>query len=304
MDILNIKGISKSYGDHLALKDIHLDIPKNSIFGLLGPNGAGKTTLIRIITNIIMPDAGSISFKGSPLEPGHIRAMGYLPEERGLYKKMKVSEQLVYLARLKGMSKSEAVKKIKEWFEKLDITSWYSKNVEDLSKGMQQKVQFIATVMHQPELIILDEPFSGFDPINANLIKDEILKMKENGASIIFSTHRMESVEELCDDICLINDSSIVLNGGKKEIRNQYRSNTFIIEHKGHLNFSLNGYNCLSSDNLEDDIVRSEIQIPEDQNLNDLLISLTNKVQIVSATEKIPSINDIFISEVTKSDNG
>lgn len=300
MDILNIKGISKSYGDHQALKDIHLDIPKNSIFGLLGPNGAGKTTLIRIITNIIMPDAGSISFKGSALEPDHVRAMGYLPEERGLYKKMKVSEQLVYLARLKGMSKSEAIKKIKEWFEKLDITSWYSKNVEDLSKGMQQKVQFIATVMHQPELIILDEPFSGFDPVNANLIKDEILKMKDEGASIIFSTHRMESVEELCDDICLINDSSIVLNGGKKEIRNQYRSNTFIIEHKGHLNFSLNGYNCLSSDNLEDEIVRSEIQIPDDQNLNDLLISLTDKVQIVSATEKIPSINDIFISEVTK----
>lgn len=304
MDILKIKGISKSYGDHLALKDIHLDIPKNSIFGLLGPNGAGKTTLIRIITNIIMPDAGSISFNGLPLEPDHVRAMGYLPEERGLYKKMKVSEQLVYLARLKGMSKSEAVKKIKEWFEKLDITSWYNKNVEDLSKGMQQKVQFIATVMHQPELIILDEPFSGFDPVNANLIKDEILKMKEDGASIIFSTHRMESVEELCDDICLINNSSIVLNGGKKEIRNQFRSNTFIIEHKGHLNFSLNGYNCLSSDNLEDEIVRSEIKIPDDQNLNDLLINLTDKVQIVSATEKIPSINDIFISEVTKSDNG
>ena len=224
--------------------------------------------------------------------------------KKGVFIKMKVSEQLVYLARLKGMSKSEAVKKIKEWFEKLDITSWYNKNVEDLSKGMQQKVQFIATVMHQPELIILDEPFSGFDPVNANLIKDEILKMKEDGASIIFSTHRMESVEELCDDICLINNSSIVLNGGKKEIRNQFRSHTFIIEHTGHLNFSLNGYNCLSSDNLEDEIVRSEIKIPDDQNLNDLLINLTDKVQIVSATEKIPSINDIFISEVTKSDNG
>jgi ABC-2 type transport system ATP-binding protein len=166
LDILNIKEISKSYGDHQALKDIYLDIPKNSIFGLLGPNGAGKTTLIRIITNIIMPDSGHILFNGAPLEPDHIRAMGYLPEERGLYKKMKVSEQLVYLARLKGMTKSDAIKKIKEWFEKLDITSWYSKNVEDLSKGMQQKVQFIATVMHQPELLILDEPFSGFDPIN------------------------------------------------------------------------------------------------------------------------------------------
>jgi ABC-2 type transport system ATP-binding protein len=304
LDILNIKEISKSYGDHQALKDIYLDIPKNSIFGLLGPNGAGKTTLIRIITNIIMPDSGHILFNGAPLEPDHIRAMGYLPEERGLYKKMKVSEQLVYLARLKGMTKSDAIKKIKEWFEKLDITSWYSKNVEDLSKGMQQKVQFIATVMHQPELLILDEPFSGFDPINANLIKDEILKMKDEGATIIFSTHRMESVEELCDHICLINNSSIVLNGAKKEIRNQFRSNTFIVEYKGHLNLALDGYTCLSSVNLEDEIMRSEIQIPGDQILNDLLKNLTDKIEIVSANEKIPSINDIFISQVTKSDNG
>ncbi|MFY0653118.1 MAG: ATP-binding cassette domain-containing protein [Cyclobacteriaceae bacterium] len=304
MDILNINGITKSYGDHLAIKDITVDIPKNSIFGLLGPNGAGKTTLIRIINNIILPDAGSISFNGQPLEPDHIRAMGYLPEERGLYKKMKVSEQLVYIARLKGMTKSDAVRSIKSWFEKLDITSWYSKNVEDLSKGMQQKVQFIATVLHEPELIILDEPFSGFDPVNANLIKDEILQMRENGATIIFSTHRMESVEELCDHICLINDSTTVLNGPKKDIRNQFRTNTYVIEHKGHLSFSLNGYTCISSESLEDDVTKSEIQIPQDEKLNDLLKSLADKVEIISANEKIPSINDIFISQVTQSNNG
>lgn len=304
MEILDIKGISKAYGDHIALRNIDLKIPKNSIFGLLGPNGAGKTTLIRIITNIIMPDSGEIIFNGVRLEPEHVRAMGYLPEERGLYKKMKVAEQLVYLARLKGMSKADAVKIIKEWFEKLDISSWYHKNVEDLSKGMQQKVQFIATVMHKPELIILDEPFSGFDPVNANLIKDEILQLKKEGATIIFSTHRMESVEELCDHICLINDSSIVLNGPKKEIRNQFRTNTFVVEHIGLLNFSLNGYECLSSLEVGDQVVRSEIQIPAGHSLNNLLGSLSEKVEIVSANEKIPSINDIFISQVSKGNNG
>lgn len=303
MDILSINGISKSYGDHQALKDIHLNIPKNSIFGLLGPNGAGKTTLIRIITNIIMPDAGEIIFNGKPLEPDHIRAMGYLPEERGLYKKMKVAEQLVYLARLKGMTKSDAVRIIKEWFEKLDISSWYHKNVEDLSKGMQQKVQFIATVMHKPQLIILDEPFSGFDPVNANLIKDEILQLRTEGTTIIFSTHRMESVEELCDHICLIHDATTILNGPKNEIRNQFRSNTFIIEHHGNLNELSNGYKCLSS-TVNDQVFRSEIQIPNQENLNDLLRGLADKVEIVSANEKIPSINDIFISQVTNSDNG
>lgn len=304
MEILNIKRISKAYGDHVALKDIDLDIPKNCIFGLLGPNGAGKTTLIRIITNIIMPDSGEVIFNGVQLEPEHVRAMGYLPEERGLYKKMKVAEQLVYLARLKGMAKPEAVKIIKEWFERLDISSWYHKNVEDLSKGMQQKVQFIATVMHKPELIILDEPFSGFDPVNANLIKDEILQLKKEGATIIFSTHRMESVEELCDHICLINDASIVLNGPKKEIRNQFRTNTFVVEHIGELSFSLNGYECLSSSDVGDRVVRSEIQIPAGHSLNNLLGSLSDKVEIISANEKIPSINDIFISQVSQGNNG
>ena len=304
MNILEINGISKAYGDHQALKDIHINIPKNSIFGLLGPNGAGKTSLIRIINHIIMADAGEVIFNGTKLEPDHVRAMGYLPEERGLYKKMKVAEQLVYLARLKGMSKSEAVKRIKDWFERMDITSWYHKNVEDLSKGMAQKVQFIATVLHEPELIILDEPFSGFDPVNANLIKDEILKLREGGATIIFSTHRMESVEELCDHICLINDATTVLNGPKKDIRNQFRTNTFILDHRGDLTESVNGYSLLSSNQLEGDIMRSEVQIPQNETLNDLLKSIIGSVEVISANEKIPSINDIFISQVTKSDNG
>jgi ABC-2 type transport system ATP-binding protein len=304
LEILNIQGVSKSYGDHQALKEIDLSIPENSVFGLLGPNGAGKTTLIRIITNIIMPDAGRVMFGGVPLEPAHVRAMGYLPEERGLYKKMKVADQLVYLARLKGMAKKDAVRVIKEWFEKLDITSWYHKNVEDLSKGMQQKVQFIATVMHRPQLIILDEPFSGFDPVNANLIKEEILKLREQGATIIFSTHRMESVEELCDHICLIHNATTVLNGSKKDIRNRFRTNTFAIQHKGNIALSKEGYACLSTKTLEDQVLKSEIQIPAGHTLNDLLAELIGRVEVVAANEKIPSINDIFISQVTNDNHG
>jgi ABC-2 type transport system ATP-binding protein len=297
LNLLDIQQISKSYGDHQALKDIDLTVPENSIFGLLGPNGAGKTTLIRIITQIIMPDKGNVMFKGAKLEPEHVRQMGYLPEERGLYKKMKVAEQLVYLAQLKGMNKSEAVSKIKDWFEKLDITSWYNKKVEDLSKGMQQKVQFIATVMHNPELIILDEPFSGFDPVNADLIKDEILELRENGATIIFSTHRMESVEELCDNISLIHHSKTVINGDKNDIKNQYRDNTFIVEYEGELINTTNEFEILKTTNLEVGN-RAEIKIPEGDKLNSLLGFLSDKVEIVSANEKIPTINDIFISTV------
>ena len=297
MNLLDINQISKSYGDHLALKDIDLQVPENSIFGLLGPNGAGKTTLIRIITQIIMPDNGSVNFKGSTLLPEHVRQMGYLPEERGLYKKMEVAEQLVYLAQLKGMKKSEAISKTKEWFEKLDITSWYHKKVEDLSKGMQQKVQFIATVMHSPELIILDEPFSGFDPVNADLIKDEILELREKGATIIFSTHRMESVEELCDNISLIHNSKTVLNGSKKDIKNQYRDNTFLVDYNGEMPTSTSGFEIIKTYQSED-FQTAEIKIPEGDKLNNLLNFLSDKVEIISANEKIPSINDIFISTV------
>lgn len=298
MDLVKIDGVSKSYGDHQALDNIEFGIPENSVFGLLGPNGAGKTTLIRIITQIIMPDKGRVLFKDVPMLAEDVRKIGYLPEERGLYKKMKVSDQLVFLARLKGMTRPDAVASIRHWMEKLDIMSWHNKNVEDLSKGMQQKIQFIATVVHNPSLIILDEPFSGFDPVNANLIKDEILELKEKGATIIFSTHRMESVEELCDQITLIHHSKILIHGAKKDIKNQYRNNTFIAEYQGDIPISDNGFEVISSQSLEDDIIRSEVKIADNNSVNDLVEFITSKTKIVSINEKIPSINDIFISTV------
>ncbi|MEP3389214.1 MAG: ABC transporter ATP-binding protein [Reichenbachiella sp.] len=298
MNLVKINGVSKSYGDHQALDNIDFGIPENSVFGLLGPNGAGKTTLIRIITQIIMPDSGQVLFKDVPMLAEDVRKIGYLPEERGLYKKMKVSDQLIFLARLKGMTRPDAVASIKHWMEKLDIMAWHNKNVEDLSKGMQQKIQFIATVVHNPSLIILDEPFSGFDPVNANLIKDEILELKEKGATIIFSTHRMESVEELCDQITLIHHSKILIHGAKKDIKNQYRDNTFIAEYQGDISISDNGFEVLKSTKLEDDIVRSEVKIADNHSVNDLTNFITSKTKIVSINEKIPSINDIFISTV------
>ncbi|UXP33714.1 ABC transporter ATP-binding protein [Reichenbachiella agarivorans] len=297
MNLLDIKEISKAYGSHQALENISFSIPENSIFGLLGPNGAGKTTLIRIITQIIMPDAGEVLFHGSKLEPEHIRKIGYLPEERGLYKKMKVGEQLLYLAQLKGMSKSDAVDKIKFWLKKLEISSWTNKNVEDLSKGMQQKIQFIATVIHDPSLIILDEPFSGFDPVNANLIKDEILEMRNRGTTVIFSTHRMESVEELCDDIALIHHASLVISGSKKEIKNRYRDNTFIVEYTGQQLSPSDQFDIVNSHEQEG-VMQSEIKLLDSFGVNDLVNKITQNSTLVSLNEKIPSINDIFISTV------
>ena len=301
MNLVKINGVSKSYGDHQALDNIEFGIPENSVFGLLGPNGAGKTTLIRIITQIIMPDSGQVLFRDVPMLAEDVRKIGYLPEERGLYKKMKVSDQLIFLARLKGMSRPEAVASIKHWMEKLGIMAWHNKNVEDLSKGMQQKIQFIATVVHNPSLIILDEPFSGFDPVNANLIKDEILELKEKGATIIFSTHRMESVEELCDQITLIHHSKILIHGAKKDIKNQYRNNTFITEYIGEIPIADNGFEVLHTKSLDDDIFRSEVKIADNHSVNDLVGFITSKTKIVSINEKIPSINDIFISTVKPS---
>lgn len=302
MDLVNIEGVSKSYGTHQALKNISFSIPENSVYGLLGPNGAGKTTLIRIITQIIMADEGVVMFNGHPMTPDDVRKIGYLPEERGLYKKMKVAEQLLYLARLKGMEKSDAIKKINEWLDRFEIRSWVNKNIEDLSKGMQQKIQFIATVVHEPPLLILDEPFSGFDPVNANLIKDELHRLKDEGATIIFSTHRMESVEELCDHITLINDSQIVINGSTKDIKNQYRDDTFIVEHEGQVPFSDNGFEELGTMELDDSIVKSEVKLGKDRSINELVNLVTNKAKIISLNEKIPSINDIFISTVKPSE--
>lgn len=275
-----------------------LNIPEQSIFGLLGPNGAGKTTLIRIITQILQADSGEVLLKGKPLQPDHIRVIGYLPEERGLYKKMKVGEQLLYLARLKGVTRVEAVKKIKYWLQRLDMMEWVKKNIEDLSKGMQQKIQFIATVLHEPKLIILDEPFSGFDPINVNLIKDEILKLRANGSTIIFSTHRMESVEQLCDYIALINKSEKILDGPKKEIKQQYRSQTYEVEHVGKLTQLESRYQILESQDLHDDLYYSKIRILDSGNPNHLLKALIEHTEIHKFAEIIPSMNDIFITKV------
>ena len=230
MNVLEINSVSKSYSNHLALDDVSLAVPEGQIFGLLGPNGAGKTSLIRIINQITMPDKGALLFNGQPLNSNHISQIGYLPEERGLYKKMKVGEQALYLAQLKGLSEKEAKKALKIWFERFEITPWWNKKVEELSKGMAQKIQFITTVLHQPKLLIFDEPFSGFDPINATLIKDEILRLKAKGTSIIFSTHRMESVEELCDHIALIDQSKKILDGPINQIKEQYKQQIYKVD--------------------------------------------------------------------------
>ena len=298
MDILNARGVTKRYSDHLALSKLDLAVPRQSIFGLLGPNGAGKTTFIRIINQIIYADEGSVEINGELLNQNHIEMIGYLPEERGLYQKMKVGEHLLYFARLKGLSRSEAIKRIKVWFKKLDIPDWLDKKVEDLSKGMQQKVQFIATVLHEPELIILDEPFSGFDPINANIIKDEILELRDKGSTIIFSTHRMESVEELCDHIALINEAEKVLDGPKKAIKNEYRNNTYLVEHSNPLNTLPEDFRIRHTAENEDGMIDSTIQITGTASANELLKNLVAQTDIRSFREVIPSVNDIFIRKV------
>lgn len=300
MNILETHHIVKQYAGHRALDDVSLVVPKGSIFGLLGPNGAGKTSLIRIINQITAPDAGEVILDGEHLNPNHIKQIGYLPEERGLYKKMKVGEQLLYLAQLKGLSEKQAMEKLKIWFEKFDIKTWWSKHVEDLSKGMQQKIQFVATVMHEPNLIILDEPFSGFDPINANLIKDEILELRDKGKTIIFSTHRMESVEELCDHIALINRSHKVLDGAKRAIKEQFKTHTYHVEYQGSLDNLPAAFAVLDTRpaGTGDGFLRADIKIPPDASVNDLIRHLLDHVAVRSFGENIPSINDIFIKTV------
>ncbi len=298
MDILTVQHIHKSYGDFKALNDISMTVPKGSIFGLLGPNGAGKTTLIRIITQIIAADQGTVLLDGEPLKPEHIRQIGYLPEERGLYKKMKVGEHLMYLAQLKGLSKKEAMDQIKIWFRKFEIAGWWSKKVEDLSKGMQQKVQFIATVLHNPDFLILDEPFSGFDPINVNIIKDEILKLAKDGKTILLSTHRMESVEELCDHIALIDKSEKILEGSKKEIKEQFKTNIFEIQHKELISEIEDGFEILKQEQLDAGIYKTSVKILNGKGPNELLRSLIDNVEVHSFIEKVPSMNEIFITTV------
>lgn len=292
MNLFEAKNIQKEYAGHKALDGVSIQVPEGSIYGLLGPNGAGKTTFIRIINQITAPDSGNITFNGEPLQQKHIAQIGYLPEERGLYKKMKVGEQALYLAQLKGLSKKEAKKKLHFWFKKLDITSWWDKKVEELSKGMAQKVQFITTVLHEPKLLIFDEPFSGFDPINTELIKKEILALKEKGDTIIFSTHRMESVEELCDHIALINEGKCILQGSVEEVKSAYRSHTYQLQFEGELKI-INDFEIISKK--ENSVVFKALNGAES---NDLLKQLIPQVKIISFQEQLPSINDIFIQKV------
>lgn len=293
--LLSLQHIQKRYGNYQASNDISFDIPKGKIFGMLGPNGAGKTTLIRMITRILYPDSGSILFNGEPLAERHTEQTGYMPEERGLYKKMKVGEQLIYLARLKGLSNSEAKLAVNGWLEKFDITSWYNKSIDELSKGMSQKVQFIGTVIHNPDLLILDEPFSGLDPINSKLIEEEIRQLSLQGKTIIFSTHRMEQVEEICDDIVLINKGSKILEGSVKDLKQRFKENKFRISYTGELNESI------LSDLQVVNKTESEltVQFAAEHKGNELLrLFVENKVEVTSFNEVLPTINEIFIRQV------
>lgn len=302
MKVLEVRSVSKSYSHHKALDDVSLSVPEGQIFGLLGPNGAGKTSLIRIINQITMPDQGDILFKGNSLNSEHIKTIGYLPEERGLYKKMKVGEQALYLAQLKGLSTAEAKTALKEWFKKFDIEPWWDKTVEDLSKGMAQKVQFITTVLHRPKLLIFDEPFSGFDPINANIIKDEIIKLKEQGTSIIFSTHRMESVEELCDHIGLIDKSKKILDGPVQQIKENFKQQIYAVDFSSSnldfLNVLPESFKLINKNNHQ-----AEIQILNQTPASDLIRFLLDKSDIKAFEEMIPTINEIFIRTVQENES-
>ncbi|RYU86555.1 ABC transporter ATP-binding protein [Mucilaginibacter terrigena] len=297
--MLSIRNIVKQYAGHRALDDVSLEVESGKIFGLLGPNGAGKTSLIRIINQITAPDSGEILFNGVKLNQSHIERIGYLPEERGLYKKMEIGEQMIYLARLKGLTRDDATQKLKFWFKKLDMESWWKKKIEELSKGMQQKAQFVATVLHEPDLIILDEPFSGFDPVNAELIKDEILELNRKGATILFSTHRMESVEELCDSIALIHKSHKILDGRVKHIRNSYKNETYLVEYTGD-QLAFDGsqpFEVISETAGEDNSNTIKIKL-SDNSANDVLQYLLPKTRINMLQEVIPSMNEIFIEKV------
>lgn len=305
-NLLEITNVVKNYGDFRALNDVSIHIPKGSVYGLLGPNGAGKTSLIRIINQITMADSGTVFLDGEPLAPKHTADIGYLPEERGLYKSMKVGEQALYLAQLKGLSKTEAKKRLKYWFEKFDIMAWWNKKIEELSKGMAQKVQFIVTVMHNPKLLIFDEPFSGFDPINAQIIAKEILQLRDEGATIIFSTHRMESVEEMCDEIALINKSNKILDGKLSDIKRQFRTNTFQVglhtANPKEVEVSLKeNFQVFPADfKLLGNELTMNVKLGLNDSSNDLLSFLTSKGQVQHFVELIPSANDIFIQAVSK----
>ncbi|MGZ3865973.1 MAG: ABC transporter ATP-binding protein [Bacteroidia bacterium] len=303
MNLLSVKNVTKRYANHVALNNVSIDVPAQSIYGLLGPNGAGKTSLIRIINQITGPDEGEVLLNGKKLTPEDIAHIGYLPEERGLYKKMKVGEQALYFARLKGMSRPDALKELKVWFEKFEMAGWWGKKIEELSKGMQQKVQFIVTVIHKPTLLILDEPFSGFDPINAQLIRNEILDLRKQGTTVIFSTHNMGSVEELCDDIALINKSQKILEGSVKEIRKNYRSNIYDVNFKGSMIGFTNALWAggeLLEKHSEGDVNEVRVKLLGNSKPNDLVKIILGVGEINSLKEVVPSMNDIFIAKVNE----
>ena len=304
MDLLNVKNISKSYVHHRALDNISIDIPRASIFGLLGPNGAGKTTLIRIINQIINQDSGQILLYGKNINYDDIRKIGYMPEERGLYKKMKIGDFLLFMGKLKGLSRSESINSARDWFNNLEVSNWWNKNIEDLSKGMSQKVQFISTVLHNPDLIILDEPFSGFDPVNTNLIKKNLLRLKDEGKTIIFSTHRMESVDELCDNLAMINKSKTILSGKINDIKSAYKSDIYKIRHLNRIDDKTNNFSVIDSKIVFDNIYESEIKLTKKMSSNDLLrLLLSNSIEILEFKQKTPNMNDIFIMKVEEGNN-
>ena len=303
-NLLSIDSVSKKFGSHTALNNISLNIPEGCIYGLLGPNGAGKTTLIRIINQISLPDSGKVFFNDQELSSSHIKQIGYLPEERGLYPKMKIGEQAIYLAQLKGMDRKMARLELKKWFDKFEISDWWNKKVTELSKGMAQKVQFIVTVLHKPKLLIFDEPFSGFDPINANLIKDEILQLNKEGATVIFSTHRMESVEELCEYITLINKSNKILDGNLDEIKKDFKTNTFEVAVNAPDAKSLENKLKLEYETFTPtfrtigDNLRMNIRLVSGQNSDKLINLLNSNSRLIHFKEVIPNVNEIFINSV------
>ena len=304
MSFIEIRNLCKSYGDKLALSDLSLEIPEASIFGLLGPNGAGKSTFIRILNQIIAADSGEIFIHGETLNSSHYKEIGYLPEERGLYPKMKVAEQMIYLSQLKGLKRSVAKERVGYYLKKLGLLDRANSNLEDLSKGMQQKIQFITTIVHEPKLVILDEPFSGFDPINADIIKDEIIELKQKGTTIIFSSHRMESVEELCEYVALIHNSKKILDGKKIEIQENYSKGIYSLDYTGDWTQSKENYDILSERKSNDGVNHLELKLRENQESNDLIQATLSEVELLGFNKKICSMHEIFVNEIKAKNHG
>ena len=302
--MLSVRNISKSYVDHKALDNVSLDIRKGSIFGLLGPNGAGKTSMIRIINQIINQDEGEIFIDEKKITYDDVRKIGYMPEERGLYKKMKVGDFLLFVGKLKGLSRDKCIDSAADWFENLEVSNWWKKNIEDLSKGMSQKVQFISTVIHNPDLIILDEPFSGFDPVNANLVKKNLLRLKEEGKTIIFSTHRLESVDELCDHLAMINNSKKILDGNTDEIRMNAKSDTYLLKHDKKIESNDQLFDIISQNKLSRNVFESELSLKKDKSYRNMFSEISKDIEIISFEQKVPNMNDIFIMKVEEGKNG